>query len=264
MARDFDLDAQGVVTSGPFKGSHTRPPSVHNGDREIVWHRPVPPTVEDAKGPGSSDEVRESHPAYGVINFSRMTTTPGAVLFDSDIRHGEYIRLTVQRATRQRGLGHDWIHADGRDLIEVDMSMAQFAGVISSFGQGGGVPVTIRSTESNVNVDGLEFAPRMTESLDEVRSAAATAFGRIKEAQAALDALPKDAKAAERKAAQGRLRTAIEHAEGNVEFATSNLTKHTENVVQKAKADIEAMVNRHAQQIGLSAAQTPSVAALEG
>jgi len=40
-----------------------------------------------------------------------------------------------------------------------------------------------------------------------------------------------------------------------MEFAASSLAKHSENVVQKARADIEAMVISKAQQIGLDPAE---------
>ena len=253
-----DYDADGTITTpGRLFGSRTRPSGVRGQGREINWHEPTAPTVT----PGRDGE-REEHPAYGVLNFSRISTTPGAVLFDSDIRHREFVRLTVRTAERERSLGRDWIH--GRhEVIEVDMSMSQFAQAVSSFGDGTGTPVTIRGTETNANVDGLIYSPRMAESMAEVRSSAADAFRAIEEAQAAVDALPKDAKAAERKAAASRLRTAIEHASGKVTFATKSLDEHVENVVTRAKADIEAMVTRKAETLGLSAADVAGIAAIE-
>lgn len=256
-----DYDADGIITTpGRLQGSRTAPGSVQGREefREVIWHEPTLPTVTPARM-----GEREEHPAYGVLNFSRISTTPGAVLFDSDIRHREFVRLTVRTAERERGLGSDWIHG-GREVIEVDMSLAQFAQAVSSFGDGSGTPITIRGTETNANIDGLVFSPRMAVSMAEVRGSAALAFADIEAAQAAVDALPKDAKTAERKAAASRLRTAIEHASGKVDFATKNLDRHVEKVVTRAKADIEAMVTRKAEALGLSAADVTGIAALEG
>lgn len=47
---------------------------------------------------------------------------------------------------------------------------------------------------------------------------------------------------AEVREAMRRLLAAIDNAAPNVDFASKQLVEHTENVVQKARADIEAMV----------------------
>lgn len=254
-----DIDADGVIQSGRLKGSRTTPPSVYGGQREIVWHPPTPPTVSASR---HGDETHEEHPAYGHVHVGRMSTTPGAVLFDSDIRHREFIRLTVKRATRDRGLKHDWIHESGPELLEVDLSMAQWAALVSSSGSSG-VPATIRATETNANVPGLVYEPRLGLSLDEARNAAHEAFGEIQQAMAALDALDAKAPAKDKREAMSTLRAKIANATANVDFAAKSLVEHSENVVTKARADVEAMVTRHAAQLGLSEAQTPSMDALE-
>lgn len=258
-----DIDADGVITSGRLKGSRTRPPSVHGGEREIVWHAPVPPTEVPVKSIGGhGEETRESHPAFGLINISRATVaggTPGesgAVLFDSEMKHTEIIRLTVTQADRQRSLKKDWIHGVGPALIEVEMSMAQFAGAITSMNTSG-VPCTVRQTETNGNVDGLDYAPRLALGMAEVREAADNAFAEIAAITARLAAMDSKTPAKERNAAIRDLENTVRNATPNVEHAANSLTRHAENVVQKAQADIEAMVVRHAEKIGLEPGQAP-------
>lgn len=230
-----EYDENGVITEGRFAGSHTRPPSVRGGKREIVWHRPVPPT--------DTERGTQEHPAWGLVRASRISSTPGAILFDSDIRHQHLIRLSVKRATRDRDLKRDWIHDTGADLIEIDMSESQFSAMVSSMNTSG-VPCTIRSTESNPNVNGLAYEPRLQVSIDEVRAAADSIRDRLDAALAAVEEKPT-------KANLRSLRIALESTKPNLDFAAKSLSEHAENVVQKARNDIEAMVVQKAMQLGI-------------
>lgn len=242
---DWDVDEQGVVQSGHFQGSHTQPGSVPAiSKRELVWHRPVPPTVRDkADSWREKDAVSESHPAWGLISAHRVTATPGAILFDSDIRHGHYMSLTLKRATRDRDLQRDWIHEDGPLLIEVAMSEAQWGAFISSTNTSG-VPCTIRATETNPNVDGLEYAPRLQVSMAEVRAQAQKIQDRLDAAVKAVEEKPT-------KANVRALRLAMEGVSSNMDFAAKSLSEHAENVVQKARNDIESMIVQKAIQLGV-------------
>lgn len=209
-------------------------------------HQPTPPTQDE-----HGDDV---HPAFGAITAHRITSTPGSVLFDSEIQHNHFVRVTVSPMTRSRHLNRDWLHPRLTPLIEVDMSEAQWASFVSSMNTSA-VPCTIRATESNRDVPGLGFAPRLALSAAETRSAAERAFEEIKQAMATLEGLDPKAGAKARREAMRNLHYAIENAPGKVAFAAKSLTEHTENVVQKARADVEAMVVNHAQQLGIDPAQ---------
>lgn len=221
---------------------------------DTVWHPATPPTTDKY---GS-----EVHPAFGMISASRMSVGGGAVLFDSDIKHGHTVRITVQRASRKRDLNHDWIHGGGPDLIEVEMSEAQWASFVSSMNTSG-VPCTIRATETDHNVPGLEYAPRLATSMQEVKGAAAKTFGEIRAARDAYEqALADKAPAKERNEKLRTLHYAIENAGSNLTFAARTLVEHTENVVQKARADVEAMVAAEAHRLGLTAGEAAGLVEL--
>lgn len=185
----------------------------------------------------------EQHPAWGMIGANRVTATPGSVLFDSDIRHSQTVVVRLATGTRKRDLHRDWLHAE-REFVEVEMSEAQWASFVSSMNVGGGVPCTIRRRESDMLVPEMPFESRMQETMDEVRGAAHDAAAKVAEAFAAYS---------ERKTAENlrALQAAIENMPANVEFAAKSLTRHTENVVQKARADIEAMTAAAARQMGI-------------
>jgi hypothetical protein len=199
-------------------------------------HEPTPPTKRD--------DGTETHPAWGMIGASRVTSgPPGAALFDSDIRHQHYVAVRISTARRKRDLSRDWITQD-KEFVEVEMSIAQWAEFVSSMNVGNGVPCTIRRREGDWDIPGVEYAPRLQESITEVRGAAEKAFSKVKEAFEAY----------EQKKNAANLRTlkyAIENAPSNVAFAGKSLTEHAENVGRKMRADIEAMVIAKAEQLGI-------------
>jgi hypothetical protein len=214
----------------------------------------MPKQYEDSTTGENGDET---HPAFGLVSLHRISSTPGAVLFQSDVRHPEYMRVTVHEATRKRDLHTDRVYQE-RMVCEISLSMAQFASFVASTGQGDGVPCTIEWTATGTQEPGdrpgLRPAPRFSLTHDEVRAAAHDAFAKIQTAEAAyeaaLNAKP-PAPAAERKARLSDLRAAIANAVPNVEFATRKLDEHAETVVEQSRNDLEAMVTRMAERAGL-------------
>lgn len=214
----------------------------------------MPKQYEDYTTDADGDE---SHPAFGAVSLHRISSNPGAVLFQSDVRHPEYMRIAVHEATRKRDLSHDWVHPE-RMVCEISLSMAQFASFVASTGQGSGVPCTIEWTGTGTQEaggrPGLIPAPRLSLTHDEVRAAADKAFERIKEAEAelqeAMTAKP-PVPAAERKRLLANLHYAIENATPNVAYAARKLDEHAEAVVEQSRADIETMVTRMAERAGI-------------
>lgn len=185
----------------------------------------------------------ETHPAWGQITLHRSQVGPkGAVVFDSDIRHHNVITVRLYEASRKRSLNHDSIH-EGKVISEIEFSEAQFAAFITSTNTSG-VSCTIRYREGGRQMPEMPFVPRMQESMDEVRNAAEHSMQQIREAFEKVKEKPN-------KGNLRHLEAMIDNAPSNMEFAAKSLTEHAENVVQKSKADIEAMVLARANQLGL-------------
>jgi hypothetical protein len=222
---------------------------------------------KERTGPVTSEDGDERHPAFGVIAVHRVHTMPGEVLFQSDVRHQEYIRLTVHEAVRKRKLHHDWVHA-GKLVCEVSMSMTQFASFIASVGTEG-VPCTIEFTDSGANAPGarpgLNPASRLAFTTEEVRAAAVEAYKGIQEALKAYEeTLADKGSAAVRRAALGTLRAAVANAVPNVAYAAKTLDEHAEAVVDNSRADIEAMVVQMAERLGVSPAEVLAINPVQG
>lgn len=192
----------------------------------------------------------ERHPSFATLRVNKSRCTPGASLFDSEILHREVVTLTLTRAVRRREVNRDWIFAT-EQLAEVRMSAAQWAAVVSSFGDGSGVPVTLEWFDGE-SIDSPPFEPRLGLSIQEVRGATDKMVGEVTEAVEALRA-SFDAKAGRKEMAE-RLRD-LEITLGNLpasaSYTAQTFTEHVENTVTKAKSDIEAMVARHAEVLGI-------------
>lgn len=104
--------------------------------------------MSDYKVKENEINKRKTHPAYGMLSFSRRTGGKQS-LFGSSIEHKDVIAMTLRHGEVDRQLNRDWYH--GTEVIaEVEMSYAQFAEAITSMNIGTGVPVTIRFTEKMV------------------------------------------------------------------------------------------------------------------
>lgn len=197
-------------------------------------------------GPEPERDGYERHPAWVTIGASRVNSSaPGKVMFDSDIRHQHYVTVRVCEARRKRDLNRDWIHA-GTQIVEVAMSEAQWASFVSSMNTGSGVPATLewREALADPQVPGMEYEPRLMESMAEVHEAAVRAQADV---LAAFQAYTQQKTAANLRS----LQAAIENMTPNIDYAAKSLGEHAENVVQRARADIEAFVIAKAEQVGL-------------
>lgn len=197
--------------------------------------RPVQDPVIDA---AQGDEI---HPAFGVAVVTRRSGG-GRSLFQSDLLHNETISLSVHEATRKRDLSHDWVHP-GRELVEIEMSLAQWGSLVSSMGLGSGVPVTIRRTEHDPVVPEIPHQPRTAESLREVREVTDRMYARVKAATAELhEAIHEKKGVRATKEALSTLENAVAGAGSNAQFTVDSLVEAGEQVVAQARADIEAHV----------------------
>lgn len=83
----------------------------------------------------------QSHPSFGVIGVSRINGQ--ASLFDSDVKHGHFIEITISEAKKHRtSFTHEAVMS-GKELAKVRMSFAQFAQFITTQNIGSGTPCTI-------------------------------------------------------------------------------------------------------------------------
>jgi hypothetical protein len=208
---------------------------------------PVEPVITRNSDSPTHESV-ESHPAYAVIGITRWQGS-GHRLFGSDFTHRVGLTLTIKRAEKYRSLSNDWYH--GREeLIEVNMSEAQWATLVSAVGQGEGVPCTIEHLgrervsiipepkETRVK----QFGDEMKRRFDGIRETIANLRQRITEGKGGKESL--------------RMLDSIEQAAvSNTTFTAEQFDRHMEKTVEKAKAEIHG----HAIRVGLAPGKSPLV-----
>lgn len=100
----------------------------------------VPVKFSSGKTFGGEVEITETHPSFACLRLGRSSGQ--FVLFDSPVRHGSAITLSIHRVERIRHLHETRIYPR-EELIEITMSEQQFAQAITSGGMHSGMPCTL-------------------------------------------------------------------------------------------------------------------------
>lgn len=185
----------------------------------------------------------ETHESWLLIRADHVSSSPGAELFDSEISHMNLVRVTVSRCRRRRDLHRDWRSA-ATQLIEFDMSQAQWGAFVSSFGNGDGVPATLTWFDGAAVPGVSTHDSRLEKSHQEVLDAATEALADVREAYSQLkEAVDTNAGKRDLRERLRALEIQMDNLPETMKFAATSLTEHVENVVTKARGDIEAMAS---------------------
>ena len=210
----------------------------------------------------------ETHPSYGQVQFSRISGG-GSRLYGSAIRkHGTSIILRICRSE----LVHDtdintvWHHGR-KTLIEVELSSAQFATLLTTMNMGDGVPCTIR----RLGGEGVENPPddtpleheRIGQSLATDGKYAERINGSIAEALEAVDAMlaGKSLRKGDLEVVQMKLRQAQTNVRSNLPYVLTRFREAAEKVKTTVYAEADAWLTNAVQRAGLTAlmGQAPQI-----
>lgn len=198
------------------------------------------------------DATDQTHPSYGILQIHRASG--GArPLFGSAIRHGNTIRVTIYRASKQRSLSENWYHAK-EQIVECELSPVQWANAISTATNTQGVPCTILSiynqrmppcpVDSDRELVNKEFS-------DDMRKLGKKFVEISKEIDGLLSQprLNKEDKA--------KLREAVDSAamffRNNAQFVHAQFEESVERTVSEAKGEVEAFFSHTVHNLGLQA-----------
>lgn len=205
----------------------------------------------------------EQHESYGMIGFSRVSSSHGANFFGSSIRSSHFIELTIRRAERHRHLNQYWYHGRN-ELINIRLSPNQFADLLTSLNIGFGVPCTIQ----HVNQERMPDCPAIdqrTKYEDEfeadVKKTVADAETLVKNIKTAFDKPSLGKK--ERAEIAKQLDLLVGHIRGGMPFIQSQFNEAMDKTVTEAKGEVEAFVNHKIHSLGINALNTEILAALE-
>jgi len=207
--------------------------------------------AEASKRLQSGEWRPETHPAYGTVQVNRVSGY--TALFGSPFKHMHYINLNIGRATLNRSHGYDRIYGGFHgDLITIAFSEAQWARILSSIGQGEGVPCTIQRLAGKAMEDCPDQAEinRFHEDIERAtQQSAAFLDEALTLAQALLD--DKAPTKAKRIELASKLKAAQQKLVDAAPFIAKQLHERMDTVVQEGKTEIEAFAQRTLVDAGL-------------
>lgn len=193
------------------------------------------------------------HPSFGLIGLSRITGS-NSPLFGSNIQHQNVIRLRIKKAEHKRHLNNDWYHGI-EEVIEIDLSGAQYAELISTFNSGEGIPCTIRSLsnqrfpdppyENPVDIFQREFASKMNNLTKDIKSLVEDSIKLLKDKPTINKA--------DREFIMRGIERLVTELGSNVPFVSQQFIESMEKTVSQAKSEFETFINNRITSLGLDA-----------
>ena len=185
--------------------------------------------------------TKTSHPSYGTLIFNRAYGGKTS-LFGSSIEHSNVITMELRHANIERGLNKDWIHGYA-PIVKVEMSYSQFAEAITSFGQGTGVPVTIRYTEKDGQISECDFVSKREQFTGEFKEQTDKAMEKSQELineVAEMFSSKKTLTKADKEGILRKLSMLSSDIGSNIGFIADQFNEQMDKTVMEAKGEIEA------------------------
>lgn len=185
--------------------------------------------------------TKTSHPSYGTLVFNRAYGGKTS-LFGSSIEHSNVITMELKHANLTRGLNRDDIYGD-RTIARVEMSYSQFAEAITSFGQGLGIPVTIRYTEKDGKIPPCDFVSKREQFTDEFKTKTKDVMNDSQQLIQDVTDLFSQKKAltkADKESVISKLRKLSMDLGCNLDFIADQFNEQMDKTVMEVKGEIES------------------------
>jgi hypothetical protein len=209
-----------------------------------------------------TDEEREelhgttqTHPSYAVLGISRIRGRD-ETLFGSSIKHHEVIRLRISPASVTRNLNRDWYRAHRDPVVEVDMSLTQFAEAITSFNMGSGVPCTIH-TLNGEDIPPPEWESKREQFANEFEAKTQKVAKKFDDLVAKATVVHEKSSATKGDRAEllNMIQMLRQEIASNMPFVAESFNEQMDKTVGEAKGEVEAFFMRKVMDAGLAAVQ---------
>lgn len=210
------------------------------------------------------DRETDSHDSYGMVGFSRVSSSHGQNFFGSSIQSRYYIELTIRRAERSRDLSNYWYH--GREeLISVRLSPNQFAELLTSLNVGDGVPCTLQHVNGAQQPDcpSVDQRTKFEQEFEkDVKETLADAEALVSDIKTILTNKPSIGKK-ERAEIAKQLELLVGHIRCGMPFIQAQFNEALDKTVTEAKGEVEAFVNNKVHSLGIAALNSEVMQALD-
>lgn len=197
-------------------------------------------------------DTAESHESYAMIGISRIHSGADEPLFGSSITHSNCIRVRIKHATVDRSYNNDRFDAYGQSIIEVDLSLTQFAEFITSMNVGSGVPCTI-AYQNGAQIARPPFINKREQFVNEFKKDTTKVAKKLDDLLAFAKSLEK--KASVSKGDRTELTRMIAHVRQDINsdmpFVAQQFNEQMERTIHEAKGEVEGYVAQRTQELGL-------------
>lgn len=200
------------------------------------------------------DSKEFKHESYGMVGISRCTGYSGR-LFGSSVNTHTFMMLRIKPGVRVHSLSRDWFRgATMEPLIEIKLSPAQFAELLTTMNVGDGVPCTITAFNSKE----IKQAPEelsVTEQIrhdfkDRMRNFSKKVVGMKDELSALVD--KKSLTIKDKSEFKQTINMLVQEIESNVPFILKSFNEAAVKTVTEAKAEVDAFVTHAIIQTGIA------------
>ena len=206
------------------------------------------------------------HESFGQLQISRVSSSHGVPLYGSFIKHTEFIEMRLHRSKRyRRHHAEHEMEVSGPAIAVLQMSMHQFAELITTLNHGSGTTVTLRYIDgkkmesppyiSQAELSHTEFKKDMKQVGDDTTEALQFA-----------DLLCSGEERAN-KTNLKKLRNMIyylrQHITSNMPFVARQFQRTMAQAQSQAKAEIDAFWTNTVTRLGIEAVDSKQVVSLE-
>jgi hypothetical protein len=201
-------------------------------------------------------DSKTSHPSYGSISFRRMQGCKN--LFGSSVTHNNYVSVVIHEAELIEGESGYTALFPKKQIIEVDLTEAQLAQLITDWNNNEGTPCTIsRRPDPSAKLVMIEDPPSEVSAKDRMEDLLKESFSRLRQDITSIvteidelvsHRLPKKDKE--------RLRILLsvlrDNPSSNLGFANSMMHEVLERSLAKAKVEMEAAATNVLRKMGIA------------
>lgn len=218
------------------------------------------PRVEKRDGPGGDRQTTETHPAFGQIAASRVSSGQGQWLYGSDFKHRHFMAITISRSEMTRSLSSDWPFPR-QEIIRVAMSEQQWATFVSTPNTGSGACCTLERLEGQMIPELAGINDRRDQFAEEMRKTLDRPVKAMQDLHAAIDGLK--VSEVKKKELHDLVNLAERNLGPNCGFVSDQFGKHMEHVIEASKTEIAAHMEAVLVGAGLKALGAESPLVLE-
>lgn len=190
-------------------------------------------------------DKRFKHPCFGLARFSRVSSYSG-FMFGSDVQSENYIELTISNAERVKGDYRVHYYDYGKPIVRLRMTQTQFAELLTSMNIGNGVPVTLEAvcgeSVEQFNID--EAKNHLDELKDDFKERTVETLNSLIDTNKKLKKIisKKNLSKKDQEDATRLLDKYIQEIRSNIPFFIKLYKEETTDIVQRAKAEIDGML----------------------